>query len=134
MKAYIVKNVEADGDTYVKVVDEDTFNYVLNGGVMPAGQHQLLSQQYMAHTVLKPGEWRAGTPADWLAEAQKDIADLADDFSSKTYADQERAMRVTSSDFNGAIFKDGYKDTKDILAFLQANNLTLVDEFQGLSW
>jgi hypothetical protein len=125
MRAYLIKNVEGDGDTRVKIVDEATFNYVLSGGTMPASQR--------AAQMAKIAEWQKRGICK-ASDVQAEIDDLDDDLSSRSYADQERAMQVVSTDFNGAVFNKSYASTKEIMDFLNANGLTLVDEFQGLSW
>ncbi|RYD66102.1 MAG: hypothetical protein EOP83_05860 [Verrucomicrobiaceae bacterium] len=121
MKAYLIQLVGARSDRMITLVNEDDWMWMLNGGEPPAALVDQIDAQY-----------RAGgyTPVMTRDDHLSALIDLDDNRNP----DNDRAIQLPGSDFNGHSFSGFDKTLIEALGFINTHGLTLEDEYLGASY
>lgn len=108
-KVYLI-TLAGQGDIERKLVNHETYHYVINGGDAPAAQVALFAKN--------------GDVTDTEAAAYLNNIDNSND--------NDRALAVRPDKFNGERLNGWDASTKDVMAFLKKHDLELSDdEYEG---
>lgn len=135
-KVFVV-NLQGQGDTHLKVLDQASWDWLFTNEPMPDWMIQTYRKAFFESQT--PGTVyydRDGSTRTHLTEAdfQKELASINYGVVEGSYPDNERAMMVPVPSFNGNSFDEYGGTIKQLNAFLKANQLEIEEEYEGFIW